>query len=573
MDVIEEARGGQGGAIDPRANPLIYPPDRRPYLRVRPALVVVGLAVAVLPVAAAWLQYLLLGLPSVPPSPRVFPEVVSSPHGFPAWLRVAHYVNFFFIILLARSGLSILVDHPRLYWNAHCRPGSEWARLTPKVIDPATANTVEGYWSAKDDSRYISPWLALPGFRHTVGLGRHWHFLSALFWVGNGLIFVALLFGTGQWRRLVPMSWSILPDAWAIHVHYMTLHMPVEPDGFYRYNALQQLAYFGVVFFLTPLQILTGLAMSPAIDNHFKWYSRRLFGNRQAARSIHFLGLLGFLGFLTIHVTMVVLTGTLRNMNHIVVGTDDPGPSGAILGLVGIGTIVAACAFANAITWHRPRWLQAASKRLVQGLTGRLLDPMAPRAEYTHGEISPYFWPNGKIPTSDEWKRLAADGFRDYRLRVHGLVENPVDLTLDELAALGAQEQITLHHCIQGWSGIAAWGGVPIARLVELVRPRPEVTRVVFHSFGEGLHPGPYYDTQSLRDALHPQTILAFAMNGAPLGPAYGAPLRLRVENQLGYKMVKWIRSVEFVANEHAVGRGFGGKNEDDEYYDLVPNI
>ena len=92
----------------------------------------------------------------------------------------------------------------------------------------------------------LSPWIGLPGHRHTVGMARHWHFLSVLFWVGNGLVFVALLFGTGHWRRLVPTSWRVLPDAWAIFVHYATFHLPPEPDGFYRYNALQQLAYFGV---------------------------------------------------------------------------------------------------------------------------------------------------------------------------------------------------------------------------------------------------------------------------------------------------------------------------------------
>ena len=209
----------------------------------------------------------------------------------------------------------------------------------------------------------------------------------------------------------------------------------------------------------------------------------------------------------------------------------------------------------------------------MQGFTGRFLDPLKPRAQYTKDDISPYFWPNGRIPTSNEWTQLAANGFRDYRLRVHGLVENPVELSLEQLQALGKQEQVTMHHCIQGWSAIAEWGGVSIARLIELVKPHPEVGRVVFHSFGEGLHPGPYYDTQSLQDALHPQSILAYEMNYQPLSVIYGAPLRLRVENQLGYKMVKWIKSIEFVVNEKSVGLGFGGKNEDDEYYDLVPNI
>ena len=572
MNSSDVTRGKPALGQDPRKNPVLYPADRRLHLRIRPSVLVILLIVALLPMMVAWLQYFLFGLPAVPASPHSLPDVASAPHGFPAWLRITHYVNFFFIILLVRSGLSILVDHPRLYWSVHSRPGSDWMRLTPKVIDPETACTVDGYWSAKDDSRYISPWLALPGFRHTVGLGRHWHFLSALFWVVNGLLFVGLLVATQQWRRLVPTSWSIFSDAWAIQVHYATFHLPVEPDGFYRYNALQQLAYFGVVFILAPLQILTGLAMSPAIDNHFKWYSR-LFGNRQAARSIHFLGLLGFLGFLVVHVTMVVVTGLARNMNHIVVGTDDTNSMGLILGLTGIGAVIAACALANWLTWHRPRLLQATARALIQGLTGRFLDPMKPRAQYTKEEISPYFWPNGRIPTSDEWTRLAADGFRDYRLLVHGLVEKPVELSLDELKALGKQEQITLHHCIQGWSGIAQWGGVPIAKLVELVKPCPEVTRVVFQSFGEGLHPGAYYDTQTLQDALHPQSILAYEMNYEPLGVVYGAPLRLRVENQLGYKMVKWIRSIEFVASERSVGQGFGGKNEDDEYYDLVPNI
>src|SRR5262249_56251601 len=123
--------------------------------------------------------------------------------------------------------------------------------------------------------------VCLPGLGRCGGVVRHWHFLSALFWVVNGLFFVVLLFGTGQWRRLVPTSWSIFSHAWAIQVHYVTFHLPVEPDGFFRYNPLQQLAYFGVVFILAPLQMLSGLAMSPPIDNHFNCYTR-LFGNPQA---------------------------------------------------------------------------------------------------------------------------------------------------------------------------------------------------------------------------------------------------------------------------------------------------
>ncbi len=138
---------------------------------------------------------------------------------------------------------------------------------------------------------------------------------------------------------------------------------------------------------------------------------------------------------------------------------------------------------------------------------------------------------------------------------------------------MGKRQQITLHQCIQGWSGIAEWGGLPLTELAALVHPQDEAKVVVFHTFGEGLYGGEYYETQSMADALHPQSILAYEMNYGPLSKIYGAPLRLRVENQLGYKMAKWIKSIEFVTSETQVGEGFGGKNEDDEYFDLVPNI
>jgi thiosulfate reductase cytochrome b subunit len=150
------------------------------------------------------------------------------------------------MVFMIRSGLSILLDHPRLYWNVHCTPDSEWLRLSPIRVP------TDRVWTAKDDARYISPWLALPGGRHTVGIARHWHFLVALLWVANGLVFVTLLLATGQWRRIVPHSWHVIPEAAAVFVHYATLHMPPEPDGFYQYNSLQQLAYFGVVFLLPP---------------------------------------------------------------------------------------------------------------------------------------------------------------------------------------------------------------------------------------------------------------------------------------------------------------------------------
>ena len=244
-----------------------------------------------------------------------------------------------------------------------------------------------------------------------------------------------------------------------------------------------------------------------------------------------------------------------------------------ILGLIGIGAVVAACIAAHWAAWKHPRVLQNLVGHIHAWMRFLFFRHLAPRAQFSKDDISPFFWPNGMMPASKEWLELAANDWRDYRLEVYGLVENPVDLSLDELKALGKQQQITLHHCIQGWSGIAEWGGAPLAKLVGLVKPKPEAKVCVFHSFGEGLYGGAYYDTQRLENVLNRQSLLAYEMNYEPLPKLHGAPLRLRVENQLGYKMVKWIKGIEFVATEEQVGVGHGGKNEDEEYFDLMPDI
>jgi len=447
-------RKAAGGA---RLRPSGPAPDVRIAVKLRRTELVIFAVIALTPNVLAWVWYLLWGVGPPPKMPERVLQSGADPIGFPLWLRGTHYINLLFMVLLIRSGLQILFDHPRLYWNVHCTPGTEWLRFTPIEVPR------DRLWTAKEDSRYLTPWIGIPGGRHTIGMARPWHFLSVLFWVGNGLLFVVLLFGTGQWRRLVPTSFSIVPEAWNIMVRYSTFHLPPEPDGFYAYNPLQQLAYFGVVFLIAPLSILSGAAMSPALVNAAPWYPR-LFGNRQVARSIHFLLLLAYLAFLVPHVTMVVITGLVRNMNHIVMGTDDTRTIGLQIGLIGIAVIVAVNVLANYLSWHYPRFVQHVSKATVGRVMKVLLDPLVPRAEYRREEISPYFWPNGKLPTSDEWKALAEGGFRDYRLKIMGLVENPIELSLDDLKANGKQTQITLHNCIQGWSGIAQWGGTAIQR-------------------------------------------------------------------------------------------------------------
>ena len=167
-------------AFDAAHAAVHYPPDRRHRLWIRPSFLVVAAVLILLPLAAAWTEYLLVGLPHIPPVPQVNPNNFAGPHGFPLWVRYCHFFNFLFLMMLIRSGLSILADHPRLYFNNHCTPGSEWIRLTPIKV-PA-----DRIWTAKDDARYVSPMVATPGYRHTVGIARSWHFLNVYGFVITG---------------------------------------------------------------------------------------------------------------------------------------------------------------------------------------------------------------------------------------------------------------------------------------------------------------------------------------------------------------------------------------------------
>ncbi len=542
-----------------------YPEDRKFYIKLSRAFFLFLIIVIVLPIAAAWAQYLVFGLP-VDPSKYLPSNDVVKVKGFPMWLIFCHWINFFFLIILIRSGLSILFDHPRLYWKNNSIPGSEWLKFTPKIVPPDKS------WTAKDDARYISPAIGLPGYRHSVGIARGWHFIHVPLFVLTGLFFIVMLFTTSQWQRVVPASFQIIPDSWNVFVHYVTFNLPIEPNGFYNYNALQKLSYFVVIFILAPLAILSGMCMSPSIGNRFPLIPK-LFGNRQGARSVHFIIMFSYLIFIIIHVSLVVITGFVRNMNHITVGTDNESSyTGIIIFSFIILFTLLFHVFAHWVSWRRPRWIQFVEAKFNGKLWRMSINKLKPKAEFKREDISHYFWTNGKLPISDKWKTLVQNDFKDYKLIVEGLVENPIEISIDELKSLGKEQNITLHHCIQGWTGVAEWGGLPLKALIDLVKPLPNAKTVAFYSFGEGMYGGKYYDTHTIDNCLKPQSILAWEMNYEPLPLVYGAPLRLRVENQLGYKMVKWIERIEFIESPKAVGKGYGGKNEDDEYFDLIAN-
>ena len=370
-----------------------YPDDRRLVARFRLGALAVGAALVLGPGALAWAQYLALGLPA-DPSALLLAPAATDPQGFPAWLRLGHWVNFFFLVLIVRSGLSILADHARLYWNNGCAPGTDWLRFTPVAVP------TDRVWTAKEDARYLSPVLGLPGYRHTVGLARHWHFITVPFFLLNGAVFIALLFFTNQWQRLVPTSWQVLPDAWRIFVYYATFHLPVEPNGFFHYNALQQLSYFVVVFVLAPVSMLSGMAMSPAIENRFHWFPK-LFGNRQGARSVHFLVTVAYVAFTIIHVAMVAATGLTRNMNHMGTGRDDAvSHTGLWIGAGVLLLTVAAAVGAQWVSWQRPRALQQTAAAINGNLWRLSIDQFKPTVYYKKTDITPYFWLNGKLPDS-----------------------------------------------------------------------------------------------------------------------------------------------------------------------------
>ena len=191
--------------------------------------------------------------------PGVPESVQTVTTGFPAWLRLQHFLNLFFMAFIIRSGVQILADHPRLYWKRDCTPGTEWFRFQKPV-------PTDRVWTAKDDSVTLPGWLGIPGIRHSIGLARWWHFSITLLWMINGIVFYALLFATDQWLRLVPTTWEVFPNAASTALQYLSLTFPAE-QSWTRYNSLQQLVYFITVFIAAPTSILTGFMQSPAISN------------------------------------------------------------------------------------------------------------------------------------------------------------------------------------------------------------------------------------------------------------------------------------------------------------------
>jgi len=211
--------------------------------------------------------------------------------------------------------------------------------------------------------------------------------------------------------------------------------------------------------------------------------------------------------------------------------------------------------------------------RRVQRL---ILSPGQLAPEFKPSDISPAFRANGSVAVDDPaYKNNLANGFKDWRLEVGGLVNKPLSLSLDDLRGRPGRTQITRHDCVEGWSCIGQWTGAKLGPILKEAGLKPAVKFIVFYCAdvidpGAGAH---YYESIGLADAFHPQTILAYAMNGQPLTEPHGAPIRLRVERQLGYKQAKYIMRIAAVDSLKPINGGKGGYWEDSTGYEWYGGI
>lgn len=221
-------------------------------------------------------------------------------------------------------------------------------------------------------------------------------------------------------------------------------------------------------------------------------------------------------------------------------------------------------------------------KSVVQSAEGlserwqRLIGRDGLAREFSAADISPTFKVNGtREPMEAEYQAHVADNFVNWKLAIAGLVNNPMSLSLDQLRKMPARTQVTRHDCVEGWSAIGQWTGVPLELLLKAANMKTNARYIVFRcadNYGGELSKGGaqstsiYYESIDLVDAIHPQTILAHSMNGAPLSVGHGAPVRMRIERQLGYKQAKYVMGIDVVSSLAGYGSGKGGYWEDRGY-------
>ncbi len=239
--------------------------------------------------------------------------------------------------------------------------------------------------------------------------------------------------------------------------------------------------------------------------------------------------------------------------------------------VVGAGGLVAACD--KVAQLPTAQTLLGGAEDVHRGLQRAITAGDALAVEYRPEQRSPIFRANGtNNPNTPDYNAHVANRFADWRVTIDGLVARPLSLRLDQIRSMPSRQQITRHDCVEGWSAIGKWTGPRLSRLLDLAGLRPEARYLVFHC-ADAIGGRRYYESIDLVDAFHPQTILAWALNDRLLGVPNGAPLRLRVERQLGYKHAKYVERIEAVAALGGIAGGKGGFWEDVAGYDWYAGI
>lgn len=482
----------------------------------------------------------------------------------PVFIIIVHLINLFCLVLLIRSGIQILFDHPKLYWTDDTTDDNHWLRFGKKVMPK------DKLWTSLDEAEDPGK-LALPGGTHNLGAARHWHFSTAIVWVTTGVIYIGYLFTSGQWQRLIPTDIGVFSRAFDTLYSYLTLNIP--PQGA-SYNALQQLTYAGVVFILAPLAILTGLALSPALVARHRGILKLFGDRRQVARSLHFIAMVLFSLFIIVHITISIGFHFYDSIKQITLGNSNVDFALALtIFLMALILLVVFNIWVSFITLGDQMRVRDRLTSFYTPVVRVLFGRMKSTQHYTKKDISPFFRVNGYPPTTEEYERLKANDFKDWKLKVYGLVENPLELSLEDIKAQRKHEQITKHICIQGWTAVAEWGGLPMAYLLGMCKPTEKAKYVIFHCYDVDENGVVFYEGLRIEDMYDTQTILAYEMNGQTLPIEHGAPLRLRCEKKYGYKMAKYIRSIEFVESFEHIGSGRGGYREDVVFFDWEASI
>lgn len=240
-------------------------------------------------------------------------------------------------------------------------------------------------------------------------------------------------------------------------------------------------------------------------------------------------------------------------------------------GAAGAGLLLAGCDRLGANpTFHAAL---ASAETLTYRAQRLITDRAALAPEFGGADLSPVFRSNGtRQPAGAEYAAMAANRFADWRLRVTGLVARPLALSLADLGRMPSRTQITRHDCVEGWSAIGKWTGTPLRLILNAAGLSSRARYIVFRC-ADRIGSAEYYESIDLIDAFHPQTILAWGLNGAMLPVGNGAPLRLRVERQLGYKHAKYLMAIEAVDSLVGIGAGKGGFWEDVSDYEWYAGI